>query len=75
MTVLFALDGCRCVPGRSGTGTGNEDAAFAATGSSPPPVPRAATPQLKMRVRANDGNAQIPPSAAWHRCLTVQLRA
>jgi hypothetical protein len=31
--------------------------------------------QLRMRVHATDGNAQIPPSAAWHRCLTVQLRA
>ncbi len=22
-----------------------------------------------------DGNAQVPPSTAWHRCLTVQLSA
>jgi hypothetical protein len=31
--------------------------------------------QLRMRVHATDGSAQIPPSAARHRCLTVQLRA
>ena len=31
--------------------------------------------QLRMRVRATDGNAQVPSSAAWHGCLTVQLSA
>jgi len=31
--------------------------------------------RLRMRVHATDDNAEIPPSAAWHRCLMVQLRA
>ena len=31
--------------------------------------------QRRMRVRATDGSAQVPSSAAWHRRLTVQLRA
>ena len=31
--------------------------------------------QLRMRVRATDGSAQVPSSAAWHGCLTVQLSA
>jgi hypothetical protein len=52
-------------PGRGLRGRGLLAAANAAGGRS----------QLRMRVRATDGNAQIPPSAAWHRCLTVQLRA
>ena len=66
MTVL-SPDGCRCA--RTGRRTDN-GRAFGCWLSA---AARAATP-ARMRVRA-DGNARVPPSTAWHRCLTVQLRA
>ena len=74
MTVLFASTAASA----SRTGlvrTDNEDAAFAAAGCSPPRNGTGGRSQLRMRVRATDGNAQVPSSAAWHRCLTVQLSA